>query len=54
MPILPLVGHFRVEHEWLGEHIVAAPHEPPSNGVAWRDLVSCDGATLVETIHIQF
>ena len=37
MTIVALVGHFCVQRELFGEHVVGAPAESPGEGVAGRN-----------------
>ena len=50
MSVIALIGHFCIQRELFGEHVVGTPAEAPGEGVAGGDTIR---TVFTKTIHIH-
>ena len=53
MSIVALIGHFRIQRELSGEHVVGAPAESPGECVAGGNAVAADCTTFAKAVHVD-
>ena len=53
MPVIALIGHFRVQSELFGEHIIGAPAESPGEVVAGGNCRAAEAVHVDANAHIR-